>query len=494
MPDPYIPEQGYPTDGFTTNFNFFFELLSASDLIVWFTPAGQPYDPVGNIVSNYTVSLSTGLLGGTVIFDTAPSAGGNLLIKRQMVLDNPTDFSTVEVIDGPNLDAAFLRVTMLIQQVSAQTGNYLRYPENVPSTQSTLLPVLPDLYQWQGLNGNVITVKPTEDPGASTLRSELASETEGATGASMVGYYDTVLSQFGTNVQEFLEYLATRIVNQPVDPIGTIKIFMGDVGEDCIVLNDTTIGNATSGAFYADSKYEDLFTVLWNRNIDISYMMIFDENGLPTVRGVSAAADFSANKRLSLPKTIGRSVANSGNPFSPDFMAGLQQFTVGTGGAYIEPIQNTGIATERYQYGQPVKFYAYGTLPSPLNTSDTFYVSSINGTQLNVYSTIDNASAGVPLTLSGGSGQSYIYLAPETLTVSGTYGGSSAFVQSGAAVGHHTHTIPNTCIPADPGSQVERGSSDTINYGPQTTDPNTTTATMACQPLVFYAQFGIKYQ
>jgi hypothetical protein len=491
MPDPYIPEQGYPTDGSTTEFSFFFLLLSADDLVVWFTPAGQPYDPVGDIVSNYTVSLSSGLLGGTVIFDVAPPSGGNLLIKRQMVLDNPTAFSTVEVIDGPNLDAAFLRETMLIQQVSAQTGNYLRYPENIPSTQSTQVPVLPDLYQWQGLNGEVIAVKPTEDPGASTLRTELASETEGATGASMIGCYDTVLSQFGTNVQEFLEYLAARITTQGTDPLGTIKMFMGDVGEDCILLNDTTLGSAASGAFYADPKYENLFTVLWNRNIDLSYMMIFDENGIPTTRGVSAAADFSANKRLSLPKTVGRNVTNSGNPFSPDFLPGLQQFTLGAGGLYIEPTQTTGVPTERYQYGQPVKFFTFGTLPSPLNTVDTFYVAPINGTQLKVFSTIDNASTGAALVLSGGSGQSYIHLAPETLTLAGTYGGSSAFVQSGEAVGKHQHTTNAHFYTF---SKDENDQTYLVQGPGFSTDPNITTATMACQPLAFYAQFGIKYQ
>jgi hypothetical protein len=491
MPDPYNPEQGYPTDGVTTDFSFFFQLLSAQDLVVWFTPAGQPYDPVGDIVSNYTVVLSTGLLGGSVNFDVAPPTGGNLLIKRQMILDNPTAFSTVEVIDGPSLDAAFLRETMLIQQVSAQTGNYLRYPENIPSTQSTQVPVLPDLHQWQGLNGGVIAVIPTEDPGASTLRSELASQTEGATGASMIGCYDTVLSQFGTNVQEFLEYLATRIVTQSTDPIGTIKMFMGDAGEDCILLNDTTLGNAASGAFYADPKYENLFTVLWNRNIDLSYMMIFDENGIPTTRGVSAAADFGANKRLSLPKTVGRNVANSGNPFTPDFLPGLQQFTLGVGGAYIEPVQNAGLPTERYQYGQPVKFYTFGTLPSPLNTTDTFYVSPMNDTQLKVFSSIDNASAGAALVLSGGSGQSYIYLAPPTLTITGTYGGSSAFVQSVDAVGKHNHTME--ALMFDKGKD-ENDQPYLVQGSGFSTNNNITTATMACQPLVFYAQFGIKYQ
>lgn len=489
MPDPFNPEQGYPSDGSTTAFSFFFEILSTSDLVVWFTPAGQPYDPVGNIVSNYTVSLSSGLLGGTVIFDVAPPAGGNILIKRQMVLDNPTDFSTVEVIDGPNLDAAFLRETMLIQQVSAQTGNYLRYPENIPTTQSTVVPVLPDLYQWQGLNGGVIAVKPTEDPGASTLRTELASETEGATGASMIGCYDTVLSQFGTNVQAFLEYLANRIITQTSDPIGTVKMFMGDLGEDCIALNDTTLGNAASGAFYADPKYEDLFTVLWNRGIDLSYMMIFDDNGLPTTKGVSAAADFAANKRLSLPKTIARSPINSGDPFSPNFTPGLQQFTLGVGGTTIEPVQTSGIPTERYQVGQPVKFFTFGTLPSPLNTNDTFYVTPVNNTQLKVFTTMDNASAGASVVLSGGSGESYILLAPETITVVGTYGGSSAYVQSGEAVGHHVH-------PNSKAYDSENQSGDTTPCLTELEDTiaNITTATMACQPLAFYAQFGIKYQ
>lgn len=66
-----------------------------------------------------------------------------------------------------------------------------------------------------------------------------------------------------------------------------------------------TLGNATSGADYADAKYEDLYTHLWDTLAD-TYAPV------SSGRGASAAADFAANKTLTMPDGRGRTIIGAG--------------------------------------------------------------------------------------------------------------------------------------------------------------------------------------
>jgi microcystin-dependent protein len=74
-----------------------------------------------------------------------------------------------------------------------------------------------------------------------------------------------------------------------------------------IMCNDGTIGNAASGATTrANADTEDLFVLLWN-NISDTYATV--SGG----RGVSGAADFAADKTISLTKMLGRALALAGS-------------------------------------------------------------------------------------------------------------------------------------------------------------------------------------
>lgn len=71
-----------------------------------------------------------------------------------------------------------------------------------------------------------------------------------------------------------------------------------------IICQDGTIGNAASGAsIRANDDTQALFILFWN---------ICDNTICPVLggRGASAAADFSANKQLTIPSTNGRSAVN----------------------------------------------------------------------------------------------------------------------------------------------------------------------------------------
>lgn len=73
-----------------------------------------------------------------------------------------------------------------------------------------------------------------------------------------------------------------------------------------VLMNDGSLGNAASSATTrANADTAALFALLWNNTVDANCAV---SGG----RGVSAAADYAANKRISLPKTLGRTLAGYG--------------------------------------------------------------------------------------------------------------------------------------------------------------------------------------
>jgi hypothetical protein len=87
-----------------------------------------------------------------------------------------------------------------------------------------------------------------------------------------------------------------------VSPIGEVKaFFLQSAPTYWLPLRGGTIGSTASGATErADDDTLVLFTILWN-NVDNADLAIQTSVGVPSVRGVSAAVDFAANKRLPLP-------------------------------------------------------------------------------------------------------------------------------------------------------------------------------------------------
>jgi hypothetical protein len=74
-----------------------------------------------------------------------------------------------------------------------------------------------------------------------------------------------------------------------------------------VLMNDGTIGSAASGATTrANADTSSLYTLLWNNTAN-------SECAVSSGRGANAAADFSANKTLALPKSLGRALAVYGS-------------------------------------------------------------------------------------------------------------------------------------------------------------------------------------
>lgn len=111
--------------------------------------------------------------------------------------------------------------------------------------------------------------------------------------------------------------LVSSVVREQLDkaaPTGIMNDYVGVTAPTGWVLAaGKTIGDATSGGTEranADTTY--LFTLLWNSfsNTDLP---IQDSAGVASTRGLSAAADFAAHKRMPVPDLRGRVSAGLDN-------------------------------------------------------------------------------------------------------------------------------------------------------------------------------------
>src|SRR4051812_27150490 len=92
---------------------------------------------------------------------------------------------------------------------------------------------------------------------------------------------------------------------------GDVKLtFKTTADPTWIMLDDGSIGNAASGATTrANADCAALFALLYG---NIVALVLQDSAGSTVARGASAAADFAANRRLLVPKVLGRSIAVAG--------------------------------------------------------------------------------------------------------------------------------------------------------------------------------------
>lgn len=105
-------------------------------------------------------------------------------------------------------------------------------------------------------------------------------------------------------------------------PVGAVmEYFLSTAPDGWLFLDGKTIGDASSGATgRANADTLALYTGLWD-SMDNAKLPIQDSAGTPTTRGSSAATDFAAHKRLSLPNLCGRALIGVGQTEPPKWTA-----------------------------------------------------------------------------------------------------------------------------------------------------------------------------
>jgi hypothetical protein len=217
-----------------------------------------------------------------------------------------------------------------------------------------------------------------------------------------------------------------------------------------VAMNDGSIGNPASNATTrSNNDTLPLFKLLWD-NVSNSYAPVQDSTGTPVARGATAVADFIANRKILLTKTVGRVLASSGQ-------ATLASSITASGTSSLAIVDASSFYT-----GVPV--ILTGTMPAGLSLATTYYVIYINATTIQLASTLANAVAGTAVAVTGSS----------TFTATITYSNWSL----GQFIGEESHALITTEIPSHTHSfKGGQGTSGPANFPTVlANDMNTTSA------------------
>ena len=131
----------YTGDGTTTAFSFTFEILETTDIkvIVVTTATGvESVRSIGTGSTNYAVTGTGNVNGGTVTFVTAPTASETVFLMRNMSFTQPTDYRTNDPFPAETHENALDRMALQIQQIGRRLDRALLRPES--DTTSGALP------------------------------------------------------------------------------------------------------------------------------------------------------------------------------------------------------------------------------------------------------------------------------------------------------------------------------------------------------------------
>lgn len=147
---------------------------------------------------------------------------------------------------------------------------------------------------------------------------------QGFTAASATGLLPANNLSDVSNAEQSLINLGGRV------PTGvTWPLLVSSIPSGWLLCSGQTIGSASSGASArANADTQALFEALWGDYSD-SLLPIYTSAGAPSTRGVDAATDWAANKRISLPDLRGRGL------FGKDDMGGSAANRVTNAGSGI---------------------------------------------------------------------------------------------------------------------------------------------------------------
>jgi len=473
-------------------FSLDFQFELESDLVVYQTASGATPNETTDILSlnnDYTVVGAgwgnTGERSVNLIVGT--TAGDTITIIRDMPLSRDTNFAVSGQFSAADLDDQFDDLVGMVQQVNTKMDQLgLYYIENqilstLASRPQNTLPKLDDktattIPIWSAdASGNLIATALTEDETCSTLRTDLANDTNGTAGALLVGYYNASLTPTDTTVNAALDHV-----------VGLGPLVFGTIGQviwgyfptltGWLPMDDLTIGSATSGATSnlgtgASADMEDLFTILWDNCADAQCPV---SGG----RGASAAADWAANKTINLPRVLERSPAVKGlATLNQDFTAVTTVLTVAS--------------TADFTSGMKVQLTTTGTLPTGFSLLTDYWIEVLGAATLSISSSEVLYTEGTYVSASGpGAGIHTIDVVFDTTKVAGEYEGYHDHIQTLTELVGHTHSLSTS------GDSVgATGTRPSIGSGPGayiSSSTGTSVASSVVQPTAYMNAF-IKY-
>jgi hypothetical protein len=158
----------YSGNGSTTVFAYTFKIFADADLTVIVRTDSTGAEVTKTLTTDYTVSGAGNVSGGNVTFVTAPASGETVVIKRNLALTQPTDYTPNDPFPAASHENALDRQMFVAQQQEERFGRALVFPET--DTASTTIPnsvTRADKFLGFDSSGNVTALSSTGvTPGA----------------------------------------------------------------------------------------------------------------------------------------------------------------------------------------------------------------------------------------------------------------------------------------------------------------------------------------
>lgn len=222
---------------------------------------------------------------------------------------------------------------------------------------------------------------------------------------------NTTASQFVTALESIASYSSART--------GTTRFELSNSAlAGWLMMDDSTIGSASSGAAHTGVLYRALFDLIWAQTTNTNCPM-FTSAGAPVARGATAADDWAANNRLSLPKQVGRTMAAVGAPtltynFSAQQIS--ETFTVNPYTQVFEADLDKDMLTVTtstpFPTGTVVRVSnSGGALPTPLLAATDYYSIQVDPITIGLCESYADAIDGVRIDLEdNGTGVQTLHL------------------------------------------------------------------------------------
>lgn len=137
-------------DGSEDEFDFAFKVFANTDLLVVLV---DPVTFVGTLQTlgvDYTVTLNTSTVGGTVVFDTPPTDGEYVSIRRNVPITQTTDIPSGGLFREVQIENALDKAVLIMQQLNELAQRGILQSPYVAS--STIIFPVPEVNKYIGWN------------------------------------------------------------------------------------------------------------------------------------------------------------------------------------------------------------------------------------------------------------------------------------------------------------------------------------------------------
>lgn len=435
----------------STSYPYTFKIYSKEHLKVYVDNVERVLDV------DYTVSGVSNDGGGVVLFFAPPATDATITIVRNQPYEQFSVY-TQNGFSPRQVEKDLDKLTMQVQQLQEQLTRALKFLPD--STASTTVDHPAEGYfarskvgggiDWALPSNSVISIPlsitnggtgaitapaaltslgATPDTGSKVIDGKgdlLAGSADDTWVRVPVGANGSVLTA-NSSQPSGLAWVATGAA---LFSTGDVKYTLKSTADSgWIMLNDGTIGSGSSGATTrANADTEDLYTLIWNNCPD---------QWCPAAggRGANAAADFSADKPIQIPRAVGRTLAGWHTSAGSVTKANGVNADVDLTGNTLAVASNTAT----WVTGMPVTFTLTSGTVTGLTSATTYYVIRNNATTVKLASSLANAQNGVAVDFTAKSSPVWSIQYNSTARAMGEYVGEEAHAMSSTELLAHTH-------------------------------------------------------